>query len=170
MAARTRACVIGGIVTHLTMRIFRDGVSAGNATCLRWRLSDGGSCCTVVLDAILRSRLEGFVPTNATGGASWNTTFRCGTRIALTWRSRNIVPKIQSTAKLVTTRNGNRATNAPIQFNASMSAGLRTGFIDGRHDSATHRQWMRFGPAPVSSTGVMATINACFCPTEAEIL
>ena len=104
------------------------------------------------------------------------------------WRSRNAVPRIQSTARLVTARNGARATNAratnaPIRtskeispsafiarFDASMSAGLRTGFIDGRHDSATHRKWMRLGLAPESSTGVMATINACFCPTVAEIL
>ena len=162
------ACVIGGIVTPLTGWIFRDSVLAENTTCLRLGVSDGGSCCAVLLEAILRSCLEGVVPTNATGGASWNTTFRCGGRIALTWRSRKVVPRIQSTARIVTTGNGTGATNASIltnkvispsafvaRFDASMSAGLQTSFIDGRHDSATHRKWMRLRPAPESSTGVM---------------
>ena len=173
--ALTRACVIGGIVTLLAGRIFRDGVLAENATCLRSGLSDSSSCCAVLLEAILRSCLEGVVPNNATGGTSCNTTFHCGGRIALTWRSRKVVPRIQSTARLVTTRNGTRTINAPIQtskgiyrstfiaqFDASMSAGLRTGFIDCHHNSATHHTWMRFGPASEPSTGVMATINACF--------
>ena len=82
--------------------------------------------------------------TNATGGASWNKTFRCSGRIAMTWRSMKVVPRIQSTARLVTTRNGTRVINALIRtskgispsddiarFDASMRAGLRTGFIDG---------------------------------------
>ena len=51
---------------------------------------------TVLLDAILPSCLEGVVPTNAIGGASWNKNFRCGGRITLTWRSRNVVPRIQA--------------------------------------------------------------------------
>ena len=121
MAALTIACVIGGIVTPLTRRIFGNGVLAENATCLRSGISDGGSCCAVLLEAILRSCLEGVVSTNATFGASWNTTFRCGGRIALTCRSRKVVPSIQSTARLVTTKNGTRATNSPIRTNKGIS-------------------------------------------------
>lgn len=34
--------------------------------------------------------------------------------MALTWRSRNAVPTIKSTARLVTTRNGTHAVNSPI--------------------------------------------------------
>ena len=86
VATRTMAWVIGGIVTPLTTRIFRDGTFAGN--CVRFRsaeISSGGSCCDGPLEAILRSCLKGVTPVSATDGAWWNRTFLCGGRIASTW-------------------------------------------------------------------------------------
>ena len=183
-ATRIIAWVIGGIVTPLTTRFFRDGTFVGN--CARFRsaeFSSCGSCCDGPLEAILPSCLEGVTPVSATDGPWWNITFLCGGRISFTWRSRNVVPRIQSTARLVTTRNGTHAQNSPIwtcnlsspralidRFDASMSGGLRADLMAAGHGSATQRRWIRFAPAPESRTRVMAHISARRCPTVAVTL
>ena len=70
VATRTRAWVIGGIVTPLTTQFFRDGTFVGN--CARFwsaEFSSCGSCCDGPLQAILRSCLEGVTPVSATDDA-----------------------------------------------------------------------------------------------------
>ena len=150
-------------MTPLTTRIFREGTFAGN--CARFRsveFSSCGSCCDVPLEAILRSYLECVIAVSATDGAQSNINFLCGGSIFLTWRSRNVVPRMQSTARFVTTQNGTCSTNSPIrtynlsspkafihQFDASMSGGLCADLMAARHGSVTQHRCITFGPAPV---------------------
>lgn len=101
--------------------------------------------------------------------------------MALNWRSRNMVHRIQSTAKLFSTRNGTRARHSPIrtsaviynravlaQLDASISSWLRMALMADHHGVAMNRRWITFGPAPELSTGVIARISAWRCLTVAE--
>lgn len=103
--------------------------------------------------------------------------------MSLKWRSRNVVPRIKSTFRFVTTKNSTGATNSPIptystispsafiaRFESSMRGGIRAGLVAERYGAAIHRKWIRFRPAPEFRTGVSADIIVRFCSTVAEIL
>lgn len=99
------------------------------------------------------------------------------------YRSRNVLSKIQSTARFMMTKNGKPATNSPIRMNSAIRPSAFIGRLElpmtgelyailvARHNgAATHCTWIRICPASDSRTVLIAHITTRFGAVSATTL